>query len=281
MTGLGAALFTASLVGVLGASVTVLHRVTNTPDFMLVSLLPIGAYVGFWLDFHQEVSPLIGALPAFLLGGSIGASFYRLVLRPLIEKQMNPVLIVIASIGGQITLTSSLSIVVYFLRGSYLFYTMNFNYFDPGVPNLPTTMFIGGSLLLFLWLLIYEKTVWRKLWIARNENSTLFQVQGVNISQLDTLIFFLIYGIVALSGLILPYSQNASPSIWVNYSTLSLLGGLFGHLKYPARSFFGGFTTVFLVETIFQYLNESNPMYLGYKWALYPVIIWIIMWKIK
>jgi Branched-chain amino acid ABC-type transport system, permease components len=239
---------------------TLTYLTTKVPNFAHGSFLTIGAYVGVYAFSIQEISPYYYIPFAFLIGGSVALLQYKLVLKPLMNRGANIVILMIATLTVDVFLFGLINIIADWLTTTYKIYVtyvifkrLDFKIFDiEGIAIISTIFVILICTLLYI--LLY-KTRFGISMRAVMENPSLSQILGINIDRVLTFSWFLSGGLAGLAGIFygfqIPINTTAGQTFLPIIFAASIAGGL--------NSLFGAILGGIVVGTLSMYL----PYYLS------------------
>jgi|Deesub1362A_J573_1020465.scaffolds.fasta_scaffold00679_2 branched-chain amino acid transport system permease protein len=247
------AIIYANLIVLLSLGLTMTYITTAVPNFAQGSFAVFGSYVSLTLLRLHGLNPiyyLIGepsgkedffkyimtSIPiSFVLGGVLGVLIYVLVLKPLIAKGAEVVMLMIATLAVDLILLGCLGAYAGYLgsitkKGAVKFI------FTPYDINIGPTqgIFIVSILviliLLFSLFLLLYKTKFGVAMRASMENPSLAVIMGVNVEYTRIFSWFLSGGLAAVAGCLLPFRQEIVPAtgsiIIVSIFAASIVGGL-------------------------------------------------------
>jgi branched-chain amino acid transport system permease protein len=235
MSVLEGAIIYSNLLVLLAIGLTMTYITTAVPNFAQGSFAVFGSYIAITLLRLLGVHPYLSIPVAFVLGGGLGVVIYTGVLRPLINRGAQIVILMIATLAVDLILLG--------LIGAYSDYLgmitkksakkFIFTPYDFPVLNLTGIFFVSILvivLILFgLYLLLY-KTKFGVAMRASMENPSLAEIMGVNVENTRLASWILSGALAAVAGVLLPFRQEIVPMtggiIIVSIFASSIVGGL-------------------------------------------------------
>jgi len=307
------AIIYSNLLVLLSLGLTMTYITTGVPNFAQGSFAVFGSYVALTLMRMHHLNPIyyiigepgskedifryiMASIPvSFLLGGLLGIIIYVLVLKPLISRGAEVVMLMIATLAVDLILLGMIGAYAGYLRSitkkgavKFIFTPYDIKIWDiQGIFII--SIFVILTLLLCLFLLLY-KTKFGVAMRASMENTSLAEIMGVNVEYTRIFSWFLSGGLAAVAGCLLPFRQEIVPAtgslIIVSIFAASIVGGLgtiygalFGgyiigvsesYITYQLSTIFGSFILVYgrvisLIILVITLILAPNGL-TGIKW---------------
>ena len=272
------ALILASLHILLALAFTLTYQTTKTPNFSIGQIMAIGAYQSFTLTRIMNIPVYLNLPIALVIGFIVNSCIYLLIIKPLKERERNPVMITLASLGVSIALEGLIRVYAYWIREISGVYSFSFllKQYDFNRGNIPGVFFVS-SLVAFityiLWRHVYSQTSIGLRYRAAIENPQLAAIQGINIEKNWLLIWGVSGSLACLAGAMCPIwfsvSSIVGTQIITAIITASILGGLGNH-----RGFFiGGLILGFLEIMITTRAQMMYGTWIGEYRPFIPIMI--------
>ncbi len=235
MSVLEGAVIYANLLVLLSIGLTITYITTAVPNFAQGSFAVFGSYITLTFFRLFGLHPYATLPLAFVLGGALGVATYLFVLRPLIRREAEVVILMIS--------TLALDLILLGIIGSYSGYLQDitkrsatkfiFTPYDFTIGGF-SAILVVSTLVIFLTLfglftLLY-KTKFGVALRASMENPALAEVMGVNVEYTRLFSWFLSGALAAMAGCLLPFKQEIVPStgaiIIVSIFASSIVGGI-------------------------------------------------------
>jgi len=184
-------------------------------------------------------------LLGFLAGGLAALILYTLVLRPLLERGANYIVLMIATVAYDMILYSIINILADSLNRFYkittkLFILQSLDFRILGIPALfitaPTmSLIMVSSLYLFL-----NKTKFGISMRAAIENPSLASVIGINVNLTYAFSWFISGGLAGAAGSLMPLWLLCNPDVGVRLIVSIFAASIVGGLSNIYGAFIGG-----------------------------------------
>lgn len=232
---LSGAIVFSSLLSLLSVGLTLTYMTTKVPNFAHASLAAIGAYVTLTGVELIGGSPYLFLPLALGVGGLVGLLQYLVVFKPLIQRGVNVIGLMVATLALEFIFLSLTSIYADFLarefqvRSRYFLLTIT----DFEVAGLPGLLIVASILVAVTATIIYLFLTKTKFGIAIRasiEDPSLASVVGVNVNRVYAA-SWLIAGILGtISGALLPLwfpgNTDMGSKLIVSVFAASIIGGL-------------------------------------------------------
>jgi len=231
----GRALVYASLLSMLSTGLTLTYMTTKVPNFAHANFATLGIYVTLVLSKILHVNPYLGIGPAFLVGGIAALILYLLVLKPLLDRGANYIILMIATVAYDMILYSVINIMADSINRLYkistkLFILQSFDFRIWGQPGLFLVAPAAAVLMVSALYLILNKTKFGIAMRAAIENPSLASVVGINVNLTYAVSWFISGGLAGVAGALMPLRIMCNPDVGmrliVSIFAASILGGL-------------------------------------------------------
>jgi len=254
-----------NLLVLLSIGLTLTYITLKIPNFAHGDFATIGIYVAYYFLVFYKISPYLTLPIAFLVSGTIALLSYLLVFRPLNNRGISIVGLMVASIAIEVALRSTLHIYADSLTNVYKVISRGFIFRDFGI-RISRTIYIPGllivstaltfTLIITLYILL-TKTKFGIAMRAAIENPDLAEVLGVDVNKVYAVSWFLAGGLAGLAGALVPFRMPANPEIgWMlllRVFSSSILGGLSSIYGAMLGGYIVGFAEVIGIQLL------SNP----------------------
>lgn len=267
-----------NLLVLLSIGLTITYITTAVPNFAQGSFAVFGSYIALTFFRLFKLHPY-GCLPiTFILGGLLGVSTYLLILRPLIKREAQVVILMISTLALDLMLLGMLGSYSGYLQSvthksttKFIFTPYDFSIFGfSAILIFSSTVIIITLLALFM--LLY-KTKFGVALRASMENPSLAEVMGVNVEYTRLFSWFLSGGLAAMAGCLLPFRQEIVPStgaiIIVSIFAASIVGGI--------SSIYGALIGGYVIGFSESLITFSLTGFLGTSILLYSRVISLIV----
>ncbi|MEM2548881.1 MAG: branched-chain amino acid ABC transporter permease [Nitrososphaerota archaeon] len=248
------AIIFASLLTMLSTGLTLTYMTTKVPNFAHGDFATMSIYLNLALVHLLGLSPYLGVVPSFFFSGLIALVLYIAVLRPLLNRGANYVILMIATIAYDMILISIINIIADYLNRVYKILTRLFQLkgFDLEFIGQPM-IFIGAPVMSILIIsLLYfflNKTKFGIAMRAAIENPSLAEVIGININLTYAFSWFISGGLAGIAGALLPLYMTCNPDIGVRLLISVFAASIVGGLTNIYGAFLGGLV-IGLAETL-------------------------------
>lgn len=268
-----------SLLMMLSAGLTLTYMTTKVPNFAHGDFATLNVYAGLALVRLLNVSPYLGMIPAFLIGGVAALVLYLAVLKPLTDRGANYVILMIATIAYDMILLSLINISADYLNRVHklitrLFQLRGFDVELLGQPGLfVVAPFLAFAMITSLYLFL-NRTKFGVAMRAAIENPSLAEVVGININLAYATSWFISGGLAGVVGVLMPLYMTCNPDIGVRLLISIFAASILGGLSNIYGAFLGGAVIGFAEVLGTGYLSMAlGPWVVPYR----PVIPLIIM----
>jgi len=273
------ALIFSSLMIMLSAGLTLTYMTTRVPNFAHGDFATLNVYLNLALVRLLNINPYLGTIPAFMLGGAAALVLYLAVLKPLMDRGANYVILMIATIAYDMILISLINIFADYLNRVHKLITRLFQLkgFDIEIFGQPGIFVIAPILAFVMITLLYfflNKTKFGIAMRAAIENPSLAEVVGININMMYAVSWFISGGLAGAVGALMPLYMTCNPDIGIRLLISIFAASILGGLSNIYGAFVGG-AVIGLAEVLGTgYLSVTlGPWVVPYR----PVIPLIVM----
>lgn len=248
------AIIFASLLTMLSTGLTLTYMTTKVPNFAHGDFATMSIYLNLALVHLLGLSPYLGVVPSFFFGGLIALVLYIAVLRPLLNRGANYVILMIATIAYDMILISIINIIADYLNRVYKILTRLFQLkgFDLEFIEQPMIFIVAPVMSILIISLLYfflNKTKFGIAMRAAIENPSLAEVIGININLTYAFSWFISGGLAGIAGALLPLYMTCNPDIGVRLLISVFAASIVGGLTNIYGAFLGGLV-IGLAETL-------------------------------
>jgi len=270
----------ASLITVLSIGFTLTYLTAKIPNFAHGTYAGIGIYVSYTVSKILRLSPYVGFPIAFIVGATISATVYILVIGVLQRMGGGGIVLTISTLAIGIFLTAFLNIYCYWIREVYKTYAFGFMLREddfvigdyPGIFPFSLVLCIVAVISLHYLL---TKTSTGVAMRAAAEDTELASVLGINVNRIQLFSWFLTGGLASMSGALLPLWFLSTPTTGGGLITSIMAGSLLGGFENVYGAIFGGFTVGFSEILVTYLLQGIVGTWVGEWRPLIPMFILI------
>ncbi len=238
----------------LSTGLTLTYMTTRVPNFAHGDFATMNVYLNLAVVHLLGLSPYLGVVPSFFFGGVIALTLYLAVLKPLLDRGANYVILMVATIAYDMILLSLINIVADYLNRVYKILTRLFQLksFDAEFFGQPLIFLVAPLLSLVIISLLYfflNKTKFGIAMRAAIENPSLAEVIGININLTYAFSWFISGGLAGIAGALLPLYMTCNPDIGVRLLISVFAASIVGGLTNIYGAFLGGLL-IGLAETL-------------------------------
>ncbi|MCD6341776.1 MAG: branched-chain amino acid ABC transporter permease [Thaumarchaeota archaeon] len=229
------ALVFASLLTMLSTGLTLTYMTTKVPNFAHGNFATVGAYFTLALTKVLNLNPYLTIIPSLVLGGLTALILYVLILKPLLDRGANYIVLMIATIAYDMILYSLINIFADFLSRTYkvttrLFILKSFDFKLLGQPGLFIVAPLIAVLIVLALYVLLNKTKFGIGMRAAIENPSLASVVGINVNLTYAISWFISGGLAGIAGALMPIWLMCNPDVGmrliVSIFAASIVGGL-------------------------------------------------------
>jgi branched-chain amino acid transport system permease protein len=254
------------------------YSTIDAPNFSISILFSIGAYQSFIIAKIMNLPVYLSIPLSVTTGFLVNSIIYLLLIKPIVKRNTNKVLLVLATIGLSIALTSMIQATAIRIRDvygiyAYVFLLKNHDFRLFGIPGV----FIVSSIIVFLvslvWRHVLQYTIYGACFRAILENKELALIQGVNIERSWLIVWGVSGSLACLSGAFIPFWYSFSAGNGTMIINAVIAASFLGGLKNPRGFFIGGLISGVLEIMITFYGVEVLGMWFGDYRPLIPIVI--------
>jgi len=261
---------------------TLTYLTTKVPNFSQGSFLTLGSYIGVYSQEVLKINPLYFLPVSFIFVGLYSFTFYKLVIKPLINRNASIVILMIATLTLNIFSFSFINILASWLSKTYKISVtyVTFKKSDFSIGGLPFSFYVIVAIITVLVAILYLMLTKTKFGIAMRaaiENPSLASVVGINIDRVYSFSWFLSGALTGIAGIFYGFYQTidtgAGDRLLALIFATTILGGvnsLFGTI--PA-GFIIGFSIIELTSTLARYFYV---IFLPFQY-IFPLVIMSII----
>lgn len=273
------ALLYGNLLSMMSLGLTLTYITTKVPNFAHGSCVSIGSYVALATATVMHLDPYLSLPVAFIVGGLASSLVYALAIRPIAKRGGSLVHLMMATLAAEVVLDGAVNAFADSLQETYKIFSraftlrdLDFSLFD--LPGVFITSYVLCAILFALIYLLLTKTRFGVAMRATVENPPLASVLGVNTDLVYAVSWFISGGLASISGALLPFWIQTSPSTGGNYLLSIFCASVLGGLGSLLGAVAGGLTLGVGEIVITSYLAGA----LGYWVIPYrPVIPLVVM----
>lgn len=252
-----------SLLVLLAVGLTLTYITLKIPNFAHGDLATIGTYVAYAMYTFFKLNPYYSLPLAFIASGTIALLSYLLIFKPLTNRGMGIIGLMVASIAIEVALRSILHIYADVLSKSYKIISRGFifrdfiiaigSFYFPGL--LIVSSILSISLIVSLYLLL-TKTKFGVAMRAAIENPELAEVLGVDVNKVYAVSWFLAGGLAGIAGALIPFRMSAGPEIGWLMLLRTFAASILGGLSSIYGAMLGGYIVGFAEVIGIQFLSK-------------------------
>lgn len=229
------AMIFASLLSMLSTGLTLTYMTTKVPNFAHGDFAGLSIYVSLTVVGALGLNPYLGILPGFVIGGLTALILYTFILKPLLDRGANYVILMIATIAFDMILVSAINILADYLSNVHKLVTKLFilRSYDFQLFNQPGVFFVAPLLAFLMVATLYfflNKTKFGIAMRAAIENPSLAGVVGINVNLTYAVSWLISGGLAGVAGILMPLWLMCNPDtgmrLTVSIFAASIVGGL-------------------------------------------------------
>jgi len=238
----------ASILTMLSTGLTLTYMTTKVPNFAHGNFAAINAYFTLIIARLLNINPYVGVITGFFLGGGIALVLYLLIVKPLLDREANYIILMVATIAYDMVLFSIINIVADYLSRvhkitSRLFQLREWGYGIEilGQPSIFIVAPLVAAIMVISLHLFLNKTKFGIAMRAAIDNPALAETIGINVSLTYAVSWFISGGLAGIGGALAPLhvtcNTDTGTRLLVSIFAASIVGGFMN--IYGA--FLGGF----------------------------------------
>jgi len=251
---------------------------TAVPNFAQGSFAVFGSYIALTLLRLYGIHPYASLPVAFVLGGALGVLIYTLVLKPLISRGAEVVILMIATLAVDLILLGVIGAYSGYLevisrKGAKKFIFTPYDFTINGLSAIFVVSIVVISIILIALYILLFKTKFGVAMRASMENPPLAEIMGVNVEHTRLFSWLLSGALAAVAGVLLPFRQEIVPStggiIIVSIFASSIVGGL--------GSIFGALLGGYIIGTSESFITFKLSTVFGSSILVYSRVVSLIV----
>ena len=258
---------------------TLTYMTTKVPNFAHSNFVVIAIFTGATAFIFGGFASSYETLPfAFVTGGGVAVLMYLVVLKPLVRKGANIVVLMIATFAVSIVLDAVVAGVFFtFLQQEYAKFLANNGYYLYDLNQLPDVL-PGGSRLLFglkpivvlapVALVIITASITfllrTRFGVAMRaciENPNLAKVLGINVERVYLVSWFIAGALAGVGGALYsiqaPTPPSTSSNIIVDIFAGVVLGGIASIYGGIVGGFVVGFSETYVISVLTNFVDAN------------------------
>ena len=242
---IGRAVVYAALLSMLSTGLTLTYMTTKVPNFAHANFAVLGTY--FTLIFAKilNLNPYLGILSGFLLGGAAALVLYVFVLKPLLDRDANYIVLMVATVAYDMILYSVINILADSLNQMYkvttkLFILESLDFEVMGLRGLFIVAPVSAIIMVTALYLLLNKTKFGIGMRAAIENPSLASVVGINVNLTYAFSWFISGGLAGVAGALMPLWLMCNPDVGVRLIVSVFAASIVGGLSSIYGAFIGG-----------------------------------------
>ena len=261
---------------------TLTYMTTKVPNFSHSNLVVFSIFCGAtFFIFSGLKSPYESIPVAFVAGGALAVVVYLLVLKPLVKRGANIVVLMIATFAVSIVLDAVVAGVFFtFIQQAYAnflgdkgYYLYDLNQLNDVLPNGATSIFGLRPILVLAPVALAITTVSigllfrTKFGIAMRasiENPNLARVLGINVDRVYLVSWFLAGALAGVGGSLYSIQAPSPPSTSSNIIVDIFAGVVLGGIGSIYGGIIGGLIIGFSETYVISLLTNFTDAYYGY-----------------
>jgi branched-chain amino acid transport system permease protein len=270
------------IYAIMCVGLTLTYMTTKVPNFSHSNLVVFAIFSGAtFFVFSGLKSPYETIPVAFLAGGALALVVYLLVLKPLVKRGANIVVLMIATFAVSIVLDAVVAGVFFtYIQQAYAkflgdegYYFYSLNPLNDVLPNGATSIFGVRPILVMAPVALAITTaaiglLFRtKFGIAMRasiENPNLARVLGINVDRVYLVSWFIAGGLAGLGGTLFSIQAPSPPSTSSNIIVDIFAGVVLGGIGSIYGGIIGGFIIGFSETYVISVLTNFTDNYFGY-----------------
>lgn len=192
--------------------ITIAYKLTSStihaPNYSIGYIMTFGGYITTTLVRYLAVPPYWGLPTSLVIGMCFGYVSYLIIFRELIKRKRSPTMMFISTVGLGLIVSKLIQIYTLLIIEIYQTYPVFglIKEHDFRIGNSQGVAYVSTLIALIVFILIRfsSKTKTGLAHKSKINNSELAEIQGVNISKLDMIIWTLSGGLTFLAGSMWP-----------------------------------------------------------------------------
>ena len=235
----------ASLLSMLSTGLTLTYMTTKVPNFAHGDFATISMYTSLILAEIFGLSPYLGIPLGFLVGSLTALLLYISVLKPLLDRGANYIILMIATIAYDMILISVINILADSLTYAYkiatrLFILKSYDFSIFGLPGIAVVAPLIAVVMVVALYLFLNKTRFGIAMRAAIENPSLAGVVGINVNLTYAVSWFISGGLAGIAGSLMPLWLMCNPDLGMRLIVSVFAASIVGGLTNIYGAFIGG-----------------------------------------
>jgi len=253
------ALLFGNLLSMMSLGLTLTYITSKVPNFAHGMYVGIGAYVSLLFASVLGLNPYFSIPMAFILGGIGSLLVYLLAIRPISERGGSLVHLMMATLAAEAVFNGIINAFADFLQENFKVFSRAFTLRDLDFTflDLPGVFVVSYALCAVLFVTLFillTKTRFGVAMRATVENPSLAGVLGVDTNLVYAVSWFISGGLAGVSGSLIPFWVQTSPSTGSNYLLSIFCASVLGGLGSLAGAIAGGLVLGISEITVTNYL---------------------------
>ena len=235
----------ASLLSMLSTGLTLTYMTTKVPNFAHGDFATISMYTSLVLAEIFGLSPYLGIPLGFLVGSLTALLLYISVLKPLLDRGANYIILMIATIAYDMILISVINILADSLTYAYkiatrLFILKSYDFSIFGLPGIAVVAPLIAVVIVVVLYLFLNRTKFGIAMRAAIENPSLAGVVGINVNLTYAVSWFISGGLAGIAGSLMPLWLMCNPDLGMRLIVSIFAASIVGGLTNIYGAFIGG-----------------------------------------
>ena len=235
----------ASLLSMLSTGLTLTYMTTKVPNFAHGDFATISMYTSLILAEIFGLSPYLGIPLGFLVGSLTALLLYISVLKPLLDRGANYIILMIATIAYDMILISVINILADSLTYAYkiatrLFILKSYDFSIFGLPGIAVVAPLIAVVMVVALYLFLNRTRFGIAMRAAIENPSLAGVVGINVNLTYAVSWFIAGGLAGIAGSLMPLWLMCNPDLGMRLIVSVFAASIVGGLTNIYGAFIGG-----------------------------------------
>jgi len=235
----------ASLLSMLSTGLTLTYMTTKVPNFAHGDFATISMYTSLILAEIFGLSPYLGIPLGFLVGSLTALLLYISVLKPLLDRGANYIILMIATIAYDMILISVINILADSLTYAYkiatrLFILKSYDFSIFGLPGIAVVAPLIAVVMVVALYLFLNRTRFGIAMRAAIENPSLAGVVGINVNLTYAVSWFISGGLAGIAGSLMPLWLMCNPDLGMRLIVSVFAASIVGGLTNIYGAFIGG-----------------------------------------
>lgn len=256
----------------LSTGLTLTYITTKVPNFAHGEIAVIGLFAALTTLKLFGLNPYYCLPMAFLLSALASLALYKLIIKPLMNREASIDHLMIATLGYDMLIFAVLNIYADVLTEVYKIKTRGFMPFKGydfeflGQPGVFIFSILAVTLLVFTLHILLTKTRFGIAMRATIENPDLASTYGINTEVVYTVSWILSGGLAGISGALLPFYFRGGPRLGfiliVPVFTASIVGGFYSIYGAVLGGIIAGLSEYLLTYFVASWVG---PWFLSYR----------------